>query len=310
MTRVSTVQNYNIMTSNLMKAQVRQNDVGAQVASQKVADDLKGYAKNAEMLTAMRGTQTKINGLIDQSKLVGNRLEMQDTGLGRIATATQSAREAIANSLAAGKATTLMQQLTASFGEVVQGLNTKSNGLYVFSGAKTDTATTTATSMADLTAAAATTDLFQNDQYIQTNRVDEQTNAKTGILGDAVGVDVFDAFKQVQAYSETPGPPAPFSGNLTDTEVTFLKGLLSTFDNAYKGVIDAQGKNGVTQKRFESAQKDLSNQADTLTTMVGGITDVDMADAATRLQAAQLAVQASAQVFSSLQQSSLLNVLK
>ena len=69
-------------------------------------------------------------------------------------------------------------------------------------------------------------------------------------------------------------------------------------------------RNGVTQKRFESATTDLSNQADTLTIMVGGVTDVDMAEAVTRLQAAQLAVQASAQVFSSLQQSSLLNVLR
>ena len=307
MTRVSTVQNYNIMTSNLMAAQIRQNAVGAQVSSQKVANDLKGYAKNAEMLTAMRGTQTRINGLLDQVKMVGNRLEMQDTGLGRIATATQSGREAIANALAAGNATTLMQQLTASFGEVVQGLNTKSNGLYVFSGAQTETATTSATTMADLTAAPATSDLFHNDQYVATNRVDEQTSAKTGILGDAVGTDVFDAFKQVQAYVDANGP---FTGNLTDTQVNFLKGLLPTFDAAHKTVIDAQGKNGVTQKRFESAQTDLSNQADTLTAMVGGITDVDMADAVTRLESAKLAVQASAQVFTSLQASSLLNVLK
>lgn len=54
MTRVSTIQNYNIMTSNLMKAQIRQNEVGGQVASQKVATDLRGYAKNAEVLTADR----------------------------------------------------------------------------------------------------------------------------------------------------------------------------------------------------------------------------------------------------------------
>lgn len=307
MTRVSTVQNYNIMTSNLMKAQIRQNDVGAQVSSQKVATDFKGYAKNAEVLTAMRGTQTRINGLLDQTKLVSNRLEMQDTGLGRIADGTKEAREAIANSLAAGSAATLMQQLTASFGEVVQGVNTKSNGLYVFSGAKTDTATTTATTMADLTLAPSTASLFQNDQYITTNRIDEQTSAKTGILGDAIGTDVFDAFKQVQAYIEANGP---FTGNLTDTQVNFLKGLLPTFDNAYKNVVDAQGKNGVTQRRFEAAETDLSNQADTLTIMVGGITDVDMADAVTRLEAAKLAVQASAQVFTSLQASSLLNVLK
>lgn len=307
MTRVSTVQNYNIMTTNLMRAQIRQNDVGAQVSSQKVATDLKGYAKNAEVLTAMRGTQTRINGLLDQTKLVTNRLEMQDTGIGRVADATKTARESIANALAAGSAATLMQQLQANFGDVVQGMNTKSNGLYVFSGAQTDTATTSATTMADLTAAPATADLFHNDQYITSNRVDEQTSAKTGVLGDALGTGVFDAFKQVQAYVDANGP---FTGNLTDTQVTFLKGLLPTFDAAYTSVIDLQGKNGVTQKRFESAQADLSNQADTLTTMVGGITDVDMADAVTRLEAAKLAVQASAQVFTSLQASSLLNVLK
>jgi flagellar hook-associated protein 3 FlgL len=307
MTRVSTVQNYNIMTSNLMKAQIRQNDVGQQVASQKVATDLKGYAKNAEILTAMRGTQTKISGLLDQAKQVSNRLDMQDTGLGQVADATKDAREAIANSLAAGDATTLMQQLQANFSDVVQGLNTKANGLYVFSGAQTQTATTSATTMADLTAAPATSDLFHNDQYITTNRVDEQTNAKTGILGDSVGTGVFDAFKQVQAYVDANGP---FTGKLTDAQTQFLNGLLPTFDDARKNVVDIQSKNGVTQKRFESAQTDLSNQSDTLTSMVGGITDVDMADAVTRLEAAKLAVQASAQVFSSLQASSLLNVLK
>jgi flagellar hook-associated protein 3 FlgL len=66
----------------------------------------------------------------------------------------------------------------------------------------------------------------------------------------------------------------------------------------------------VTQKRFESAQTDLSNQADTLTSMVGGITDVDMAEAISRLQQAQTTVQASAQVFNTLSQSSLLNLLQ
>ena len=61
---------------------------------------------------------------------------------------------------------------------------------------------------------------------------------------------------------------------------------------------------------FDTAKTDLSDQADTLSTMVGGITDVDMAEAVTRLESAKLAVQASAQVFASLQNSSLLNVLK
>jgi flagellar hook-associated protein 3 FlgL len=161
--------------------------------------------------------------------------------------------------------------------------------------------------MSDLTLAPTTASLFHNDQYIATNRVDEQTSAKTGVLGDAVGVPVFEAFKKVQAYVDANGP---FTGKLTDAQVIFLTDVKGDFDKAYKGVIDIQGKNGVTQKRFEGAQTDLQNQADLLTGMVGEIVDVDMADAVTRLESAKLAVQASAQVFSSLQQSSLLNILK
>ncbi len=307
MTRVSTVQNFNIMTSNLMKAQIRQNEVGGQVSSQKVADDLKGYAKNAEVLTAMRGAQTRINGLVEQNKLVNNRLEMQDTGIGKVADGAKAARDAISNAMAAGSATTLMQELQAAFGNIVQGLNTKANGLYVFAGAKTDTAPTSATTMASLTTAPDVADLFHNDDYIATNRVDEQTSAKTGVLADDLGTEIFKIFKDVQAEIDINGP---YTGKLTDTQTTFFKGLLTRLEGSYKEIVDTQAKNGVTQKRFESASTDLSNQADTLTMMVGDITDVDMAEAITRLQAAQLAVQASAQVFSSLQQSSLLNVLR
>jgi flagellar hook-associated protein 3 FlgL len=307
MTRVSTSSNFTIMTTNLMRAQLAQGAVGEQVSSQKVANDLKGYAKNAEVLTAMRSTQAKIDGLIDQTKLVSNRLEMQDSGISQVAGAAQGAREAIANAMAAGNATTLMQQLQAEFGDAIQGLNTKSNGRYVFAGAQTDTAPTSASSLADLTAAAATADLFHNDQYIATSRVDEQTSAQTGVLGDALGTTLFDAFKQVQAYVEANGP---FTSPMTTGQNDFLKSMLPVFDAAYSDVVTIQGKNGLTQQRFETAQVELQDQADTLTTMVGGITDVDMAEAVTRLEAAKFAVQASAQVFAGLQSSSLLNYLK
>jgi len=307
MTRVSTSSNFSIMTTNLMRAQLTQGAVGEQVSSQKVANDLKGYARNAEVLTAMRSTQAKLNGLLDQTTLVSNRLEMQDTGIGKIASGAKGGREAIANAMAAGNATTLMQQLKSAFGDVLQGLNTKSNGRYVFAGAQTDTPPTSATSMADLTAAAATSDLFHNDQYIATNRVDEQTTTQTGILGDALGTSTFEAFKQMQAYVDANGP---FTGTLTSSQNDFLKSMLPSFDSAYSDIVTIQGKNGLSQKRFETAKVELQDQTDTLTTMIGGITDVDMDEAVTRLEAAKLAVQASAQVFAGLQTSSLLNYLK
>jgi flagellar hook-associated protein 3 FlgL len=307
MTRVSTSGNFGVMTSNLMRAQVLQNIAGEQVSSQKNATDLKGYAKNAEVLTAMKTAQAKVAGFLDQTSLVANRLDVQDIGIGQVADATQDARDAIANAVAAGSAETLMQQLTGAFGDVVQGLNSKFNGRYVFAGAKSDVQPTTATSMADLTAGPPIATLFQNDQYISSNRIDDTTSVDTGQLADKLGTGVYGAFQQVQAYVDANGP---FTGKLTQAQSDFLKGLLPTFDSVKTGLITAQAQNGLNQKRFETAQTELSDQADTLSTMVGGITDVDMAEAITRLESAKLAVQASAQVFASLQNSSLLNVLK
>ena len=307
MTRVSTGSNYSIMTSNLMRAQLRQNVLGEQVASQKIANDLKGYSKNAEVLTAMRSAQAKIDGLIDQTKLVSNRLDMQDTGIEQVANGVMNGRDAIQNAMAAGSGGTLMQQLEAAFSNVTQGVNTKSNGRYVFAGARTDTAPTTASKLSDLTAAATTADLFKNDTYIATNRIDEQTTVQTGVLGDALATKAFDAFKQVQAYVEANGP---FGSPLTSTQTDFLQSMVSVFKDAHTDALNTQGKNGLVQQRFDKAQVELKDQADTLTGMVGGIVDVDMAEAVTRLEAAQMAVQAAAQVFSSLQSSSLLNVLK
>ena len=80
MTRVSTSGNFGVMTSNLMRAQVLQNVAGEQVSSQKNANDLKGYAKNAEVLTAMKTAQAKVAGFRDQTTLVSNRLDVQDIG--------------------------------------------------------------------------------------------------------------------------------------------------------------------------------------------------------------------------------------
>jgi flagellar hook-associated protein 3 FlgL len=248
-----------------------------------------------------------VAGFKDQTTLVSNRLDVQDIGIGQVSDATQDARDAIANAIAAGSAETLMQQLNGAFGDVVQGLNSKFNGRYVFAGAKSDTQPTTATSMADLTAGPPIATLFQNDQYITSNRVDDTTSVDTGQLADKLGTGVYGAFQQVQAYVDANGP---FTGKLTQAQSDFLKGLLPTFDSVKTGLTTAQAQNGLNQKRFETAQTELSDQADTLSTMVGGITDVDMAEAITRLESAKLAVQASAQVFSSLQNSSLLNVLK
>jgi flagellar hook-associated protein 3 FlgL len=307
MDRVSTSGNYALVLSNLMAAQQRQIDAGQQVSSQKNADDLKGYARNAETLTAMRALQSKVDGFISQTDVLGAKLTMQDTALNQIADASQDARQAIANALATGRGDTLMQELQNAFSNTVQGLNTKFQGEYVFGGGQVNTKPTTATSLSDLTAAPTLASLFQNDQFKVTNRLDESTTLQTGFLADQVGTPLYSAFQGVEAFDQ--GVNGPFNGTLTAAQRTYLQGVLATFDTVHDNLIKTAGQNGLLQKETENAQKDLTSRQTTLANMVGDITDVNMAEAVSRLQQAQISVQAAAQVFAALKGASLLEIL-
>ena len=69
----------------------------------------------------------------------------------------------------------------------------------------------------------------------------------------------------------------------------------------------AQGGN--IQSRVDAAATTQTDRQTTLKTMLGNITDVNIAEAASALTQAQTAVQASAQVFNTLKGMSLLNYL-
>jgi flagellar hook-associated protein 3 FlgL len=310
MNRVSTSSNYSAVLANLMAAQRRQVQAGAQVATQKLGDDLKSFARNAEMLTAMRSVHARTESFLEQNDLVADRLTTQNTALGQVADAAQGARQAIAEALATGRVDTLVEDMEAQLRNAIEGLNARHGGKYVFAGGQIDTRPMTATTLSDLTTPATTiADFFKNDDYITQAKLDDSTTVTTGVLADDVGTGIMTAFKAFQTFQETVGS-GPFTGLLTDAQRTFLEGQLASWDQAYGDITNIAGRNGLIQKRVDTVKTDLSGRSDSLKEMMGGITDVDMAEAATNLQAAGIAVQAAAQVFTSLQQSSLLNLLK
>lgn len=308
MNRISTAGNYSAVLANLMAAQNRQNAAGAEVSSEKKATDLKGYARHAETLTAMRTMQTRVAGYIDQTGYLANKLTIQDGALSQIKDSVEDARASIANALANDTGDTVMTEVGAAFNNVVTGVNTKYDGQYLFSGGQVNTAPTTATNMASLTAAPSIASLFQNGSHVTSNRLDDSTTLQTGFLADQVGTEAFNAFSGVQAFQE--GASGPFGGPLTPAQRTFLQGQLAILDQAHDNLVQVVGQNGLMQNRTTAAQTDLDNRKTMLEGMVGGITDVDMAGAISRLQQAQTSVQAAAQVFSTLSGSSLLNYLR
>lgn len=309
MNRVSSNGNYSAVLANIQAAQQRQMEAGARVSTQKQGTDLKGYARNAEMLTAMKSIDARIGGYLEQSKLITDKLTTQDFALSQLTSSAQGTRETIAQALASGRADTLMQDLQGFFRNSVDGLNARYGGKYVFAGGQIDTLPVSATALADLTNPAyVISDFFHNDEFLTQAKVDDSTTVTTGLLADDLGTDLLTAFKDIQAFQES--VDGPFQGNLTDNQRTFLEGVMSTWDSVHKDLINHTARNGMVQTRVDSVKVDLASRKISLAGMMGGITDADPAEAATALQQAGVAVQAAAQVFLSLQNSSLLNVLR
>lgn len=308
MTRVSTPGNYSAVLANLLAAQARQAQAGEVVSSQKNGTDLKGYAKDAELLTSMKSLNARNAGYLEQNKQVANKLTVQDLAFSKLEDAALGVRQAIESAIANNRADTTMQELQEHFRNAIDSLNTRHAGKYLFAGGAINTAPVVADNLADLTAAPSVADLFQNDDYAVKSQIDDATTVRTGFLANEVGQDLFEALEAIQAYHE--GPNGPLTGRLNATQAAFLTSQLSGLSTVHGDLTNVTAQNGLLQNRVDRVAEDVAVRSDSLTIMMGDITDADMAEAVSRLQMAQFSVQASAQVFSVLQQTSLLNLLK
>jgi flagellar hook-associated protein 3 FlgL len=306
MERISTATIFNGIISNLMAAQSQESLINTQVSSGKNATDLQGYSANAETLMAMQTVQSQVTGYLSAGQVVTAKLSNQNTALTQIAGSATSGATAITNALAAGNGDTVMQALQSAFNDAVQGLNSTFNGQYLFAGGQVNTQPVSATSLSSLTTGTIASQ-FHNDQLVQSAQVDQNTNMKTGFLADQLGTALFTTFQAIEAYNQ--GPNGPFGGVLTSAQSAFLQGQIANFNSAATALNTAAGQNGLLQSELSTTQTDLGDRQTTLKGLIGNITDTNMAQAASNLQQAQLAVQASAKIFSSLANSSLVTLL-
>jgi len=305
MTRVSTGEGWNAALLNLMSAQQRQFDAQNRVSSTKVAQDLKGYGRSSETLTAFKSAQARLNAFVANGEAVASRLTSQDVSLNRLADAADGARQAVNEALASGRADALMLELEGLFQTALDSLNAKHEGRFLYAGGRTDQRPVAGDTLADLTAAPTVASLFSNDELKAASRLDDFTVIETGFLADELGVELFQVFRDIQAFHEA----TPFGGELTNAQRDFLQARVGEFQEAHESVINAAARNGSLQNRVDTHVTSQKDQSDALQELIAKRTDVDMAEAISDLQQAQMSVQASAQVIAQLRGISLLDLL-
>lgn len=308
MTRVATFGNYQSALLDLMNAQTRAANAQERVSTQKVATDLTGFGRQSETLTALKGSQSRIQGFIDTSAAVSARLTTQDLALGQLKDAINGVRDALGSAVSTDSGALLMLELDGHFQSARGGLNTRHHGGYLFAGASTSTTPVAAASLADLAAAPDVASLFSNDTLKTASRVAEGTTLETGFLADELGTEILSILRDIQTYHTTPGS-GPLTGKLTEPQKAFLSTQLGRLEQAGTAVVDKMARTGSLARQVESITDGHEAQKIALDELLGSRTDADMAEAITDLQLSQVAIQASAQVISQLRQVSLLNYL-
>lgn len=303
-TRVSTPGNYAAMLGNLTAAQERQQNAGIRLATQKNGDDLKAFSRNSEVLTGMRSIHSRVSTYQDQAVVVADRLANQDTALNRIADAAAAVRQSIADAIASGKADTLMEEVQAQFKVAVDAINTRYNGKYLFAGGQAETKPLPIDRLTDLSAPVVVSELYQDDLFKVSARVDDSTEIEFGVLAKELTQDMMEKFQTLQDAG------TPYNGPITPAQQLELEQAMRDWEGVRASVTSVTARNGLLQKRVDEVRDDLVSRDNMLTGMMGDITDADMASVAAELEQAQISVQAAAHVFKTLQDSSLLNFLR
>jgi len=307
MNRVATFGNYQSALLNLMNTQAKGQDAQNRVSTQKNATDLVGFGRQSETLTALKGSSSRIQGFLDTAKTVSDRLVTQDLAMNRVSDGVDGIRAALGNAMAMDSGVSLMAELEAQFQSIRGGLNMKHQGNYLFSGSATTTLPMTAGTMAELAAAPALGDVFQNDSLKTVSRIAEGTTLQTGVLAEDLGSEVLSVLRDIQTYAT--GPNGPLDGKLTEVQKTFITTQLSRLETTSQAVTQKTAMTGSMANQIDTVIEGHKSQLASLETLVADRTDADMLKAVTDLELSQIAIQASAQVISQLRQSSLLNYL-
>ncbi|WP_430431581.1 flagellin [Oceanicaulis sp.] len=302
--RISTQAASQAALMDLMRAQREAYDARDQLASGKKAPDLKGYANTAETIISARAAQERSESFASANSRIMNRLEIQDLAYQELSEAATDLRTA----LTTNDGSFMMDKVQEVFDQASAALNMRFNGSYVFGGVRTDALPFTADTIADLQAAAPDVSaMFDNAARRQTTMIEETITMDINATASEVGTDLMASIERIADFNA--GPDGPFDGQITENQQAFLETELANIIAAFDTINVAQAENGSRQKQVENAITGHEKRADYLTIMVAGIEDADMAEAATRFQQAQTAVQVSAQTFSTLSQISLLNFL-
>lgn len=307
MTRISTFGHSQLMLSQLLQNQGEFRTAQLQVNTGKKAIDFQGLPRETTTLLGAKAAQTRINQYMSTATEVEAQLNIYNLHLESMGSNLQDLKTTVMDALGTNEAVTLEGSLEAALATIINSLNATVAGNYIFAGTRTDTPPINITSLADLNAAATAADVFDSNQQKSTARLDEGFVMEYGVLAEDAALDAMTAIKAITDFHF--GGGGPINGQLTAVQEAFLQTQVAVLDGAMQTMLDSNVINGTKNRQIGEVLNRHRDADNVLTGFISDIEDVDMAEAISRLNADQLAIEASYQVLGSLNRLSLLNYI-
>lgn len=305
--RITTASYYSAVLADLMNAQSRENIANQQVATGKLGNDLMSFGSQTRNIIAAQTVKARVDGMVSQLNNLQVKMNFQQSAVQQISDVAGQLKNSLTNAMATGQGDSIMNDLQSFFSQTAQALNTQYGGDYLFSGGQSQTKPFTATALSDLTTQPSTAYFFKDGNLVPTSQIDDSTSIQTGFLATTLGKSLMDSFQSIEAFQQSAA--GNFGGPLTNAQQTFLTSAVTQLNTVINSTTQTTAQGGDMQARVKTAITAQTDRQATLTTSLGDMTDVNMAQAAANLTQAQTAVQASAQVFMTLKGMTLLNYL-
>lgn len=306
MTRVSSFGHNQAMLNGLLQNQQQLMQTQQQVNTGKKANDYAGLSRDVSPLVGAHSEKARTDQYLTAVQEVTGRLDFNDLNLTRIYDEMKSLRDTMLDGVAADEFAAFDEKLQQTFDSVISALNVKVDGDFLFGGTRSDAKPVTVNSLSDLVSLPNAADAFQNGRIKPSAKVDDGVTVEHGMLAEDVGTEVLASLKRIADYHDANGT---IDGKLTTAERNFLETELDNMKSAMEGVTSKTVENGIRTNQVNEIKERHESAETFLKTFISDIEDVDIAEAISRLQQNQVALEGSLRVMSQLSRVSLLDYI-
>ena len=318
--RVSTLAQQQLITSNALRTQRNVNDLQVQIASGKKTQSFSGIAENAGRLVNLKSELSQAEQFIQNITITEKRLDLMAFAMDQIEGIARKARTDFATALNGSEADDIQLSLMAqaSLDQIVEIFNTKDDSRFLFSGGAIETKPVNLSNAAytapvpgspPIFVQTVETGYYQGDAVVQSTRADDGFSVAYGINADESAFE-----KLIRTLDNVSN--VTFTDPITAQEKTFLTAamteLTELIDNngVDKTLSDLRADIGLDRVILDNIRDKHNDFLQFSKDSIAEIENIDSAEVITSLNFEQIQLEASFTTIARIQTLSLSNFLR